>query len=100
MAELQDQVRHGVRFFGNTGAALPLQGLMLYLSPPDHAPRGPARYVVALGRFPASDPDAKLVMQITLQGDVPEEQHFSVTTTSNSTSQILSFSPGNNRQAL
>jgi hypothetical protein len=94
-AEVEQQLHDNVQLMDASGESLPLQGLLLSLVPPDHAPSGPARQLIALGRFPVDDTLSSLGPRIALQGEDPEEQHISITATRDGRSQKLLFSPEN-----
>ena len=79
-----------------TGEPLPLQGLLMSLVPPDHAPTGPARQLIAFGRFPLTDAMTSLGLRIALQGESSEEKNISITATRDGSSQEMLFTP--NRQ--
>jgi hypothetical protein len=93
-AEVEQQLHDGVQLLDASGESLPLQGLLLSLVPPDHAPSAPARQLIALGRFPVDDAMSSLSLRIALQGDEPEEQRISVTATRKGRSQKMVFTPG------
>ena len=79
-ASIEDQLRAQVQLVGKAGA-LPLQGLMLQLSPPDETPGAPAKQLVVMGRFALGTlgaPGDALNLKIGLQGQHAGEQRFDV----------------------
>ncbi len=79
-ANIEQQLRAQVQVLGKHGA-LPLQGLMLQLSPPDETPAAPAAQLVVMGRFALGTlgaPGNALHLSIGLQGQHAGEQRFDV----------------------
>lgn len=99
-SEVEQQLDDGVQLLDESGEPLPLQGLLLSLVPPDHAPTAPARQLVALGRFPVDDAMSSLGLRIALQGEAPEEQHISVTATRDGQSHVMEFTPDREFHAM
>ena len=93
-AEVEQQLHDGVQLLDDSGEPLPLQGLLLSLVAPDHAPTAAARQLIALGRFPVDDPAASLGLRIALHGEAPEEEHISITATRDGQSHEMVFAPG------
>ncbi len=92
-AEVEQQLHDGVQLLDESGEPLPLQGLLMSLTPPDHAPTAPASQLIALGRFPVDDAMSSLGLRVALQGEAPEEQHFSITATRDGQSHEMVFTP-------
>ena len=92
-AEVEQQLYDCVQLLGGTGEPLPLQGLLMSLVPPDHAPSAPARHLIAFGRFPVTDAMTSLGLRIALQGETPEEKNISITATRDGSSQEVVFTP-------
>jgi len=99
-AEVERQINDGVQLLDDSGKPLPLQGLLMSLTPPDNAPSAPARHLVAMGRFPVDDAMSSPVLRVTLQGEAPDEQHFSITATRDGLSHVMEFSSDREFQAL
>ncbi len=77
-AAIKAQVQRGVQLL-DWGRALPLQGVMLQLSPGDHTAQGTARQVVVLGRFALGDERSRLQLELSLFGTRPDERAQEVT---------------------
>ncbi len=92
-AEVEQQIRDNVQLLDESGAPLPLQGLLLSLVSPDHAPTAPARQLIALGRYPIDDGVSSPGLRINLQGESPEEQRISITATRDGQSHEMVFTP-------
>ena len=92
-SEVEQQIHDSVQLLDGSGEPLPLQGLLLSLVPPGHAPTAPARQLIALGRFPVDDPAASPGLRIALYGETPEEQHISITATRDGQSHEMVFAP-------
>lgn len=93
-SEVEQQIHDSVQLLDESGEPLPLQGLLLSLVSPDHAPTAPARQLIALGRFPVDDAIASPGLRIALHGAAPEEQHISITATRDGQSHEMVFTPG------
>ena len=93
-AKVEQQLHDGVQLLDDSGKPLPLQGLLMSLVPPDHAPTDPARQLIAFGRFPVNDAMSSLGLRIALQGETPEEQNISITATRDGQSYEMVFTPG------
>jgi len=92
-AEVERQLHDGVQLLDDSGEPLPLQGLLMSLTPPDDAPTDPARQLVALGRFPVDAATLSPGLRINLQGEAAEEQEFSITATRDGQSYVMVFTP-------
>lgn len=99
ITRIETQILDGVRLIDN-GEALPLQGLMISISPPDHDRSGESTHLVALGRFPADTDKKALALEISLAGESLDERRFKLTARRDGESQELEFVPGLNRHAL
>jgi HupE / UreJ protein len=97
--ELNAAVLAGARLTDEHGA-LPLEGLLLGLSPDDEARAQPARQVMALGRFALAKPSSPMALTLTLFGDTPETQAEAITITRGRDSQLALFTPARTRQPL
>ena len=73
-AEVEQQFYDSVQLLDGRGEPLPLQGLLMSLVSPDHAPAAPARQLIAFGRFPVTDAMTSLDLRIVLQGEASEEK--------------------------
>lgn len=93
LREVEDQVRSGVQLIGAAGP-LPLQGLMVNLSPADNAPGAPVSQIVVVGRFPLGGDRGTLVMKQTLFGKGATEQSQEVTVTRGQQRQLMVLAPG------
>jgi hypothetical protein len=91
--EVKQQVYDSVQLLDGRGEPLPLQGLLISLVSPDHAPTVPARQLIAFGRFPVTDTMTSLGLRIALQGEAPEEKNISITATRDGSSQEMTFTP-------
>lgn len=92
-AEIEQQIHDGVQLLDGSGNPLPLQGLLMSLTPPDDTPTAPARQLIALGRFPVDDPMSSLSLRIALHGKTPDEQQISITATHDGQSHEMVFTP-------
>ena len=93
-SEVEQQIHDRVQLLDESGEPLPLQGLLLSLVSPDHAPTAPARQLIAFGRFPVDDAMSSPALRIALHGEGPGEQHISVTATRDEQSHEMVFAPG------
>ena len=93
-AEVEQQIHDSVQLLDESGEPLPLQGLLLSLVSPDHAPTAPASQLIALGRFPVNNAIASPGLRIALHGAAPGEQHISITATRDGQSHEIVFAPG------
>lgn len=107
---VRTQVQAGVQVRSGAGA-LPLQLMMLDVSPPDNALAAPASHLVVLGRFqlPAAtrstgasgQPTARpLTLDFTLFGTAESEQQLDFTITRQKETQWLRFTPERSTQTL
>ena len=90
-SEVEQQIHASVQLLDESGEPLPLQGLLMSLVPPDHAPTAPASQLIVLGRFPITDAMTSLGLRIALQGEAPEEQQFNITATCDGQSREMAF---------
>ena len=98
--ELEAQVRSGVQLVGPQGA-LPLDGVMIALSPPDDAPAKPAAHVVVVGRFAlGTAPIDGLRMRLSLFGKSAAEQSQDITVTHGAEKQRLVLALGREERDL
>lgn len=91
-AAIFSAVQNGIRLVGAQGP-LPLQGLMVSLSPPDDAPAAPASHLVALGRFDLSGSADGLALQVALFGRDAAERTYQVSLTRGAQKQVAVFTP-------
>jgi hypothetical protein len=96
---LQAQVRQRVQLLDAHGA-LPLEGLMLSLSPEDDAPGAPAVQLVVLGRFALADRLAPASLRVQAYGSAPAERELRVQVTRMGRSETLRLTPEAPQQAL
>ena len=101
---IERQVQVGVRLLRD-GSPLPLQGLMLNLSPPDEAPTAPARQIVVMGRFElgphdAHSGDSTLTFALGLFGATAAEQVQDITFTRKPQSQAARYTPARTVHAV
>jgi hypothetical protein len=97
--ELEAQVRDGVKLLGPRGA-LPLEGLMITLSPPDNAPSAPAAHLVVVGRYALGPAADGLSMRLSLFGTSSAEQTQEITVTRGVERQRLVLAPGREQREL
>ena len=100
LSSLQQQIHDNVKLIASSGQQLPLQGLMISLSPPHDDPGGPASYVIALGRFPVDDSVSAMAMEVLLQGKEPSQQTIHLTAKHDGTSRKFEFTPEQSRHLI
>ena len=93
LAAIEAQVRSGVQLRGARGA-LPLQGLIVNLSPRDDAPTAPVDQIVVVGRFALGDANEGLRLAVSLFGARVGEQTQDITVTKGAARQHLVLAPG------
>lgn len=100
-SHIEAQVFQGLTLFGDSEPR-PLQGLMLNLSPDDHAPLESARHLVVLGRFQldAGAPTAGLTLRFTLFGKDAQARRHSITIIHGAQKQQLVLTPGREQARL
>ncbi len=109
-AAVEQQIRAGVQLQAE-GRALPLEVLLMTLSPPDDAPSAPASQLVVLGRFAlgalagsagpaAATVPTRYVFKLALFGKTTAEQAHDITFTRQREMHAARFSPGAVTQAL
>jgi hypothetical protein len=91
--DLETQVRKGVQLSGPQGA-LPLEGLMITLSPSDNAPSSPAAHLVVVGRYALGAATDGLSMKVDLFGKSTAEQTQEITVTRGVEKQRMVLAPG------
>jgi hypothetical protein len=91
--DIEAQVRSGVRLIDRADA-LPLEGVMVTLSPPDNAPTSPAAHVVVVGRYALGASSDGLRMRMSLFGKAAAEQTQEVTVTRGTERQRMVLAPG------
>lgn len=98
---LLDTVRQGIRLTDADGSHA-LQGLLLSPSPTDEAHPDSTPQLVAMGRFPLSDPSVPMQLDVSLFGTGAEEQtqYITVTRPADDRRQLLVFSPQEQSQEL
>ena len=99
-AEVEQQFYDSVQLLNGRGEPLPLQGLLISLVSPDHAPTAPARQLIAFGRFPVTDAMTSLDLRIVLQGETSEEKNISITATREGSSQEMVFTPDRQHHSI
>jgi hypothetical protein len=97
--ELEEQVRDGVQLLGPQGA-LPLEGLMITLAPPDNAPSAPAAHLVVVGRYALGSAADGLSMKLSLFGTSSAEQTQEITVTRGAEKQRLVLAPGREQRNI
>ena len=98
--DLEAQVHSGVQFIGPQGA-LPLEGVMISVSPPDEAPAKPAAHIVVVGRFALGNTATNgLSMRLTLFGKSAAEQSQDITVTRGAEKQRLVLAPGRGQREV
>jgi hypothetical protein len=90
---IEAQVRRGVQLADARGP-LPLQGLMINLSPPDGAPAQPAPQIVVMGRFALGPATEGLRMSLSLFGTGAAEQTQQITVTRGDSKQHMVLARG------
>ena len=102
-SSIEAQVLRGLQLVGDAGP-LPLEGLMLNLSPDDSASTAPAAHLVVMGRFAIADgsPQAlsRLKLRFTLFGKTAETQQQTITVSRGSEAQKMVLSPGHDAGVL
>lgn len=98
-ASVEAQVQRGVHLMAG-GRALTLQGLMLQLSPDDHAAQGKARQIVLLGRFALGAQRSSLAFKLSLFGTRSDEQAQQITISQGDQAQRLLLTPARNEGLL
>lgn len=103
-AEIEKQLLAGLQLRRN-GQALPLEGLMLTLSPPDDAHQLPARQVVVMGKYTAQGEavekdNARYTFTLKLWGSTSAEAHHSMTITRPSEKRVVHFDRSRTTQTL
>ena len=98
-ASVEAQVQRGVHLMAD-GHALPLQGLLLQLSPDDQAAQGIARQVVVLGRFALGAQRSGLTLKLGLFGTKADEQAQLITVSLGDQAQRLLLTPARNAGPL
>ncbi len=95
-ATIRAQVQQGVQLLesGDGARALPLQGMLLQLSSPDHAAAGAARQIVVLGRFALGAQRSGLRLRLALFGTASDERSQEVTVSRGDQVQRLWLAPG------
>lgn len=100
---IEAQVRRGLQLIGDAGP-LPLEGLMLNLSPDDSASIAPAAHLVVMGRFAITDgsPQAlsRLKLRFALFGKTAETQLQTITISHGSEAQKMVLSPTHEVEVL
>ena len=107
---VQTQVAAGVQLLGAEGG-LPLQLIMVDVTPPDDAPDAGASQLLVLGRFqlpgtvkaadsPVAVRNSGLALRFTLFGAKAEEREQQIAVTAEQESQLLRFTPGQAVYAL
>ena len=96
---LEAQVRAGLQLLGPRGP-LPLEGLMLTLTPPDDAPSAPSAQLVVVGRYALGESQDGLRLRQTLFGRTAAERSQEVTVTRGAERQRIVLAPGRGEQAL
>ena len=100
---IEAQVHSGLQLVGDAGP-LPLEGLMLNLSPDDSASNAPAAHLVVMGRFAILDgsPPAvsRLKLRFALFGKTAETQQQTITVTRGSEAQKMVLSPRHESDVL
>ena len=96
---IRAQLVDGVQLLGNTGA-VPLEGLLMTLSPADDRPDAPARQVVMLGRFTVSPDAPPYRLRVTLFGSAADESQIDLVVTRQAEKQLIRLHRGNDTQAV
>lgn len=99
-ADVERQIHSGVQLLDDSGNSLPLQGLLMSLTPSDDASDAPAKHLIALGRFPVSTAMSSPGLRIKLLGEAAEEKEFEVTATRDGRSQVMQFTPDRNYHTM
>lgn len=99
LAAIEAQVRRGVQLRSDRGA-LPLQGVMVNLSPRDDAPTAPVDQIVVVGRFALGDAPGGLRLALALFGKRAGEQTQDITVTQGAARQHLVLAPGRSERAV
>lgn len=99
LRDIEAQVRSGVQLIGAAGP-LPLEGLLVNLSPADDAPGAPASQIVVVGRFALGGDPGSLVMKQTLFGRGAAEQSQEVTVTRGQQRQRMVLAPGREQRDI
>jgi hypothetical protein len=98
-AAIEAQVRSGVQLVDAQGA-LPLEGVMMNLSPPENAPSAPAADLVVIGRYALGTDPKGLSLKLSLFGTQPDQRRQEVTVTRGNEKQRMVLAPGREQRAL
>lgn len=98
-ADIDAQIQTQVQLISPAGP-LPLQGLLLNLSPPDDSPSAPAKQLVVMGRFALGGIRHDLRFRLGLFGQAADERRVDITMTQKPRSQLASFEPGHSEHAV
>ena len=90
---IEAQIQRGVQLIDETGT-LPLQGLMLQLSAPNHDGTSASAQIVALGRFALGEQRSGLRLRMTLFGSGSDERSQQLTVSRGGEAQRLVLAPG------
>ena len=99
VASIEAQVQRGVRLLDGA-QALPLQGVMLQLSPADHLAQGASNQIVVLGRFALGVRRSGLQLALSLFGTQADEQAQQITVSLGDQAQRLLLTPARNQAEL
>lgn len=91
-ASVEAQVQRGAQLLDG-GRALPLQGVMLQLSPADHAAQGASNQVVVLGRYALGAQRSALQLRLSLFGTRADERAQQITVSRGDQAQRLLLTP-------
>lgn len=100
LAAVRNQIVSGVVLYDGFGDALPLEGLMMSLSPPHDDPAAPSEYLVAMGRFAMSPSTSVLELEISLLGDATNERSYEVSARRGESSEKMTLTSSQNRHKI
>ena len=95
VASIEAQLQRGVQL-QDAGRALPLQGVMMQLSPGDHTANGASDQVVVLGRFALGERHSGLQLKLNLFGTAADERAQEITVSRLDRAQRLLLTPERN----
>jgi hypothetical protein len=97
--EIETQVRNGVQLIGPEGS-LPLDGVLVTLSPRDNAATSPAAHLVVVGHYALGAATEGLRMKVSLFGTSSAEQTQDITVTRGTEKQRLVLAPGREQREI
>jgi hypothetical protein len=97
--EIESQIREGVQLSSPIGH-LPLEGVMITLSPSDSTPSSPAAQIVVVGRYALEGSNEALELRLSLFGKDATEQAQEITVTRGKERQRMVLGPGREQREV